>query len=125
MNKLTDNLATGDIGELTPEGWIIVDVRDISDFEKNVEKVKHKIMIVSHLLSVGEKVCVRCICGINRSNTIALSVLCYRCNKNYYLDTDWDRHYTWIKKMVPKMMIERELELTAKQALKQLYAGWK
>jgi len=125
MNKIIDSLATSDIGELTPEGWIIVDVRDLTDFDKNVEKVKHKIMVVSHLLSMGEKVSVRCVCGINRSNTIAISVLCYRCNKNKYLDTDWDRHYLFMKKLIPKMMIERELELTAKKALKQLYAGWK
>jgi protein-tyrosine phosphatase len=125
MNILIDSLATGDIGELTPEGWIIVDVRDLTDFDKDVEKVKKKIMVVSHLLSLGEKVCVRCVCGINRSNTIALSVLCFRCNKNEYLDTDWDRHYLWIKKIVPKMMIERELEVTAKKALKALYSKWK
>lgn len=125
MNKLTEALGTCDCRDLTPEGWIVVDVRDLTDFEKDVTKVKHKIQLVNRLLNSGERVCVRCYCGINRSNTIAISVLCYRFNKNKYLDTDWDRHYLWAKKVIPKMMIVRELELTAKKALKQLYTEWK
>jgi hypothetical protein len=125
MFEIIDNLIVCDIGDLAPEGWVIVDVRDLTDFEKNAEKVKRKIMVVSHLLNMGERVCVRCACGINRSNTIVISVLCYRSNKNVYLDTDWDRHYNWVKKRNPSMELVPEIVETAKRALKQLYAGWK
>jgi hypothetical protein len=125
MNKITEFLATCDIATLTPEGWVIVDVRDITDFERNVEKVKYKILLVTRLISMGAKVCVRCACGINRSNTIALSTLCYLLTKDKYLDTDWDRHYNFIKAKIPVMALVPELVVTAKTALKELYAGWK
>jgi len=125
MNKITEYLATCDIATLTHEGWVVVDVRDITDFEKDVEKVKYKILLVTRLIAMGAKVCVRCACGINRSNTIALSAMCYLYNKSVYLDSDWDRHYNIIKKTIPAMQILPELEETAKKALKELYAGWK
>lgn len=125
FNKITDFLATCDIATLTPEGWIIVDVRDLSDFDKDVEKVKKKILTVTGLIVSGNRVCVRCICGINRSNTIALAALCYLSNKSEYLDTDWDRHYNFMKKIIPKMLIEYDLIKTAWVALHQIYSGWK
>lgn len=125
MNKITEFLGTCDINTLTPEGWVIVDVRDMTDFCTDVEKVKNKILTVVGLIVSGNKVCVRCVCGINRSNTTALSVLCFLCNKSEYLDTDWDRHYNFIKKIIPAMLLQEELVETAKKALHQIYAGWK
>lgn len=125
MNKITDYLATCDIATLTPEGWIIVDVRNLTDFEGNVEKVKERILIVTRLVAMGAKVCIRCVCGLNRSNTIAIATLCYLCNKNEYLDTDWDRHYNFVKEIIPAMDIVPELEKTAKKALLEMYGGWK
>jgi len=124
MNKITDYLGTCGIDTLTPEGWVIVDVRDMTDYSTDVEKVKHKILTVARIIVSGNKVCVRCVCGINRSNTVALSVLCYLCNKSLYLDTDWDRHYNYIKKIIPSMLLQGELIETAKKALHQIYAGW-
>ena len=124
-NWITDYLGTCDIATLTPEGVVVVDVRDLSDFEKDVEKVKYKILLVTRLIVMGAKVCVRCACGINRSNTIALSAMCYLYNKSKYLDTDWDRHYNFIKEKIPVMQLVPELVVTAKKALKELYAGWK
>lgn len=125
MNKITDFLATCDIATLTPEGWVIVDVRNLTDFEGNVEKVKERIFIVTRLISMGAKVCVRCVCGLNRSNAIAIATLCYLCNKNEYLDTDWDRHYNFVKEKIPAMNIVPELEETTKKTLREIYSGWK
>lgn len=105
---------------MTEEGVIIVDVRDISDVEKDVYKVMRKINIIASLLCVGERVAVRCIAGMNRSCAVALGVICYMGAKEGDVDKTWDHHYKNIKEKVPRMMITPELERTIKTALHQL-----
>ena len=72
MYKIWDNLATASMFEMTPEGWIVVDVRDISDITKNTQEVKERMMLVGGLVANGWKVVIRCIAGINRSNVLTM-----------------------------------------------------
>jgi hypothetical protein len=119
-NWVWDNLGTiALIESLTEDGVIIVDVRDLSDIETNVAKVKKKIIIVSSLMGLGCRVAVRCVGGINRSNTIALAVMCYM-NPQGDIDTTWDFHYNYLKVKVPRAHLVPNLTRTCKKALKEL-----
>jgi hypothetical protein len=103
----------------TEDGIIIVDVRDLCDVERDVSKVKKKILIVSNLLGIGCRVAVRCIGGINRSNSIAISVMCFM-NPHGSIDETWEHHFNVLKAQVNRAHITPELERTCKKALKEL-----
>jgi len=119
MYKLWDNLATCSLLEsMTPEGWIIVDVRDISDVESSIDKIRKKIEIVSNLLCLGYRVCIRCVGGINRSNAIAIGVMCYMVPKGGDVDETWDWHFSKLKAAVSRAHITHEIERTIKKFLK-------
>lgn len=125
MFKILDNLATCSIYEsLTPEGWIIVDVRDLSDVERDSGRIKKKIETIGSLLCMGVNVCVRCVGGMNRSNAIALSVMCY-VNPQGIVDESWDFHFKVLKEKVPRVYITPDIERTCKKVLKDLLGEFK
>ena len=125
MFKITECLATCDIAGLPPAGWIVVDVRDLMDDETNVEKVKQKIIIVTKLWAMGAKVCVRCACGMNRSNTIAIASLCYIDMRAKDMEENWDKHWKFVKEKVPCLLTDLRIEKTARTALRQLYSKYR
>lgn len=115
-----ENLGTIALLEsMTEDGVVIVDVRDLSDVETNVPKVKKKILLVSSLLCLGHRVAVRCVGGMNRSNCIALATICYM-NPQGTVDESWDFHFKEIKEKVGRLHITPDIERTSKKALKEL-----
>lgn len=115
---------------MTEEGVVIVDVRDLNDVEKNVEKVVQKINIVTSLLLLGERVAIRCVAGINRSCGIALGVMCYmgaykKFVKERDLSAEWNYTYKVLKAKVGRAMITPQLERTIKAALHKLDGRYK
>lgn len=119
-NWIWDELGTISLLEsMTEEGTIIVDVRDLSDIETDVDKVKQKILIVANLLCMNHRIVVRCVGGINRSNAIALGVMCYMVPKGDLWET-WEHHYKKLRKKVSRAYITPQLERTVKKALESL-----
>jgi predicted protein tyrosine phosphatase len=117
MYKITENLATCSLMEsLTPEGWIIVDVRDLSDVSTDVKAIGKKIETIANLMAIGHNVCVRCVGGINRSNAIALGVLCYLYPQGD-VDETWDYHFKFLKTKVGRAHITPNIERTIKKFL--------
>jgi len=114
-----DHLATCNILEsMTPEGWIIVDVRDIKDGTGNdIEAIKTKIQIIANLLSVGQKVVVRCCGGISRSNTIACAVMVFMLNID---GRDFAYHWAKVRKACPRALINMGFFDEVKKALEEL-----
>lgn len=110
---------------MTEEGVIIVDVRDISDVEKNFKRVMNKINIATSLLLLGERVAIRCIAGMNRSCAIALGVMCYTGAKRKSVDEAWEHHLKVLKAKVKRCMITPQLERTVKIALHKLDGRYK
>jgi hypothetical protein len=124
MKKMTNwiwaNLGTISLLEsLTEAGVIIVDVRDLTDCCRDIESVKKKIMLVSSLLSCGNNVAIRCVAGMNRSNCIAVAVMCYMVPHGD-VDESWDYHFKVLKSKVRREKILPDLERTAKKALKEM-----
>lgn len=117
MFRIWENLATCSIFELTLEGWIIVDVRDISDTERDINKARNKIELIAGLIVNGHKVVVRCIAGINRSNAFACAAMCLIMPQNNDLDATWNHHYDVVKGKVSRAQINSELIDTIKKAL--------
>jgi protein-tyrosine phosphatase len=117
MYKIWDNLATCNLLEsCTPEGWIIVDVRDLDDGKDNeVEQVKMKIMIVSNLMASGQKVVVRCLAGMSRSNTIACAAMMMMGNGR-----TWDHWWKKIEKACPRARQNLAFVDIVKKALLEL-----
>lgn len=118
MYKITDYLATCNMIEgNTPEGWIIVDVRDLKDGKGNsIEDVADKIQLVANLLASGYKVVVRCQAGMSRSNHIACASLLYCRTYDF-----WDEAWNIVKTACPRAMNNTELYGTIKQAM--IYLG--
>jgi protein-tyrosine phosphatase len=114
---LKDRLATCSLLEsLTPEGWIIYDVRDLIDGNGNdIKKIKEKIITLSNLLSIGHKVCVRCIAGMSRSNTIACAAM-LMINQNH----DWEYHWEFVKEKCPRTFVNLDFTDEVKQALLEI-----
>jgi len=110
---------------MTEEGTIIVDVRDLSDVEKSIEKVMNKINVISSLLCMGEKVAIRCIAGMNRSCAIALGVMCYMGAKGTSVDETWEHHLKVLEHQVKRCQITPQLERTVKSALHKLDGRYK
>lgn len=117
MYKIWDNLGTCSLLEsLTPEGAIVVDVRDLKDSgENSVEAIKTKIMIVANLMACGERVIVRCLAGMSRSNSIACAAMMLMGNKH-----TWDHHWTIIEKKCPRARQNLEFVDVVKKALLEL-----
>lgn len=124
MPWVTDKLMVIAITESwTPEGVIIVDVRDLSDVETDTEKIKRKIIIIANLICAGHKVAVRCNAGMNRSCTVAITALCYM-NPAVDLDELWNTYYDLVKEKIPRMLSMIELQDTCRKALKELCAWY-
>lgn len=121
MYKILNELATCNMIEgNTPEGWIIVDVRDLQDGGKNsVDAVADKIQLVGNLLANGYKVCVRCQAGMSRSNTIACAVMVWINGEIY-----WNNAWNTVKSACPRAMLNLEFYSTVKQALIRLNSGY-
>jgi len=117
MYKIWDNLATCNLLEsCTPEGWIVVDVRDLKDGEGNdLEPVKMKIMVVANLMASGQKVVVRCLAGMSRSNTIACASMMM-----INLDHTWDHYWHDVEKRCPRAAQNLNFVDTVKKALEEM-----
>lgn len=121
MYKIWDCLATCSMIESnTPAGWIVVDVRDLSDDgENSIEDVANKIQLIGNLLCSGFKVVVRCQAGISRSNTIACAAMVWINGEMY-----WDYAWKKIEKACPRARLNLEFYDTVKQALIKLVNGF-
>jgi protein-tyrosine phosphatase len=104
----------------TPAGWIIVDVRDLSDDGKNtIEAVADKIQLIGNLLASGYKIVVRCQAGMSRSNTIACAAMVW-INPNMYWDEAWKK----IEKVCPRARLNLKFYSNVKIALIKLCNGY-
>jgi protein-tyrosine phosphatase len=114
MYEILPNLATCSILESnTPEGWVIVDVRDLIDGAGNsVEEVAKKISLVGNLMCAGFKVVVRCNAGMSRSNTIACAVMLW-CQIYEF----WDDAWKAVQETCPRAMLSQGFYNTVKKAL--------
>lgn len=117
MYKIWGNLATCNMLEsYTPEGWVIFDVRDLQDNgENSVEAVKKKIILIANLLGCGEKIVVRCMAGMSRSNTIACASMMV-VNINH----TWEHYWHIIEKACPRARQNLDFVDTVKKALEEL-----
>jgi protein-tyrosine phosphatase len=117
MFKILENLATCSLFEsCTQEGWIVVDTRDLKDGPENdVEAVKMKLMIVANLMASGQKVVVRCLAGMSRSNTIACGAMML-----INLDHMWDHYWHEVEKKCPRARQNLEFVDTVKKALEEM-----
>ena len=121
MYEITEYLATCNMIEgNTPEGWIIVDVRDLKDSGGNsIEEVANKIQLVGNLIASGFKVCIRCQAGMSRSNAIACAALVW-INSKWYWDDTWKR----IEKKCPRARLNLQFYDTVKRALIKICNGY-
>lgn len=112
-----DNLATCSLLEsCTPEGWLIFDVRDLVDGGANdVEILKLKISTVANLIASGYKVCIRCLAGMSRSNSIACAAMML-----FTLDHTWDHFWHEIEKVCPRARQNMDFVDIVKKALLEL-----
>ena len=118
MFKVWNNLATASMFEMTEEGWITVDVRDISDITTDIQEVKERMMLVGGLVANGWKVVVKCIAGINRSNVLVCGVMCMLEPKDD-LDETWNTHWETVRRKVPRALANPTLYDTVKKVLWQ------
>lgn len=104
FSKIWENLATSSLLDVAPEGWIVLDVRDLIDGKGNsLDLIQRKIEVGVGLLSLGQKVVVRCVGGMSRSNLIACAIMTYMVNTK-----NWDYHWEKIRKVAP---ISPEMQL--------------
>jgi len=117
MFKIWENLATCNLLEsYTPEGWIIVDVRDLNDSAENtIEAVKQKITIIGNLLGCGQKVIVRCMAGMSRSNTLACASMML-----FTREHGWDHYWNVVEKACPRARQNIEFVDIVKKALLEI-----
>jgi protein-tyrosine phosphatase len=100
----------------TPEGTIIVDVRDLNDSAENtIEVVKRKIILIANLLGCGERVIIRCMAGMSRSNTLACAALIL-----FSLEHGWDHYWNEIQEKCPRARQNLEFVDVVKKALLEL-----
>lgn len=117
MYWIWKNLGTCSITEsFTPEGTIIIDVRDLNDSgENSVEAIKIKIATIINLMTSGEKIVVRCLAGMSRSNTIACaSMMCF--DRTHM----WEHYWHIIEKACPRARQNLEFVDVVKKALLEL-----
>lgn len=107
------------IESMTEDGVIIVDVRDLTDVETDVAKIRKKIQAIAGLLSLGHRVAIRCVGGLNRSNAIAVSVMCFM-HPQGDVDQSWNFHRDWAKAKVNRLHIVPDIERTCKKVLEEL-----
>jgi len=122
-----ENLGTCSMFELTERGVIIVDVRDLSDYETDIDKVREKMELIAGLTINGRRVMVRCVAGINRSNVLACAALCLLIPKQKDLNMTWNHHWEVVRRKVPRAQPTQELIDTVKKALWQTgnFKYWK
>lgn len=116
MYEILKNLGTCSMFEsMTPEGWVIVDVRDLVDGPENdLEKIKSKIIVISGLMGCGEKVCVRCLAGMSRSNSMACAAMMF-----FGFHT-WDHNWKIIEKNCPRARQNLKFVDLVKKALLEM-----
>lgn len=112
------HLGTCSMFELTEEGVVVIDVRDLSDTETNVQRVKDRINLIAGLLVNGNRIVIRCVAGINRSNTLACGVMCLLFPKED-LDETWNNQMEIVKGKVGRAQPNPSLIDTVKKALWQ------
>jgi hypothetical protein len=118
------NLGTISLLEsMTEEGVIIVDVRDLKDDETDKFKIRKKIELIAGLMSLGHRVAVRCVGGMNRSNCMAIATLCY-IEPHGDLDNTWNFHYDRVKAVCGRAHICPDLVDTTKKVLKAIRRDW-
>jgi predicted protein tyrosine phosphatase len=112
-----NNLGTCNMLEsYTEEGVIIVDVRDLNDSAENtVEAVKKKITLVGNLLACGERVIVRCLAGMSRSNSIACGAMML-----FTREHGWNHYWHVVEKACPRARQNLEFVDTVKKALEEI-----
>lgn len=120
MFEILPNLGTCSIFEsCTPEGWLIIDVRDLSDDGKNkIEDVANKISLVANLMYAGCKVVIRCQAGISRSNTIACAAMVYGGVFKY-----WDDAWKATQEACPRAWLNMDFFDAVRKALRSLYVN--
>jgi protein-tyrosine phosphatase len=100
----------------TEEGVIIVDVRDLADSgEASIEAIKDKIVVIANLLSSGHKVCIRCVAGQSRSNSIACAVMTAMIQSR-----DWNYMWEKVREKCPRAFANLEFQDVVKKALVEL-----
>lgn len=104
-----ETLGTCSMFELTEEGAIIVDVRDLSDVEKNIDRIKDRINLIAGLIVNGRRVVVRCVAGINRSNVFACGAMCLIQPIKQDLDGTWNYHMEIVKGKVGRAQPNQNL----------------
>jgi len=117
MYKIWENLATCSLLEsLTPEGWIVVDVRDLKDGKDNsVEAIKINIAMIGNLMCSGQKEVVRCLAGMSRSNTIACASMML-----FDITHTWDHYWHLVEKACPRARQNLDFVDTVKKALEEM-----
>ena len=75
MFWITDYLGSSAEDDFHEPGVVVVDVRDLNDGTNPPNLVWRKIRTALEVLSLGNKICIRCAAGISRSNSIAAAVL--------------------------------------------------
>jgi hypothetical protein len=124
IREITKNLATAGWYDKVPKDWQVVDVWEyISDDECFIKPVKDKIKEVIYLLNKGQKVCVRCAAGMNRSNSIATAALVYLDKDSGSIRTKWLRYSGLVKSKVDRAWMNDTLGCTCIEAIKELKSG--
>lgn len=125
MRKINENLATAGWNDPIESGWQVVDVwRDIEDNEIYTKPIKDKILEALFLLNKGQRVCVRCAAGMNRSNSIATAVLVYLDKKdNRSIEKVWNKHKKVVMKKVDRAWMNPDLGYTCQEAILELKSG--
>lgn len=125
MRKITETLATAGWNDSIDTGWQVVDVwRDIEDDEAYTKPIKDKIVEALFLLNKGQRVCVRCAAGMNRSNSIAVAILVYLDkNDNRSIEKVWRKYQKVVMKKVDRAWMNPDLGYTCQEAILELKSG--
>ena len=120
---ITDNLGTCALSELTEEGAVVFDVRDIADGKNNTpdhpfDKVVYKLNTLVHVYYENTidnfKLVVRCAAGVSRSNAFAAGLIAY--NKNISFEDALNE----VKAKVPRAYPNPDICDDIKEALRIL-----
>lgn len=110
---LKNRLGTCALNEETPEGAIIIDIRDLKDGWNEPKEINKRIELVLKTLSMGFSVIIRCTAGISRSNVLAMAVLCYLNGK------DWEENENLVRKKVLRTQINLSFKKACKKVLEK------
>jgi len=110
---LEGKLGTCALCEETPEGAIIVDVRDLEDNWNEPEEIRKKVKIILKAINMGQPVIIRCMAGISRSNALAVTTLCRMNGKN------WNENEMIVRQLVKRFQINMSLRDACKKAVRK------